>query len=327
MAAGFHFPILFYRSFISTSAFGALPQVECSPPIGFAHASSDVGIKRTGDCAAQFQPSKSITGINTPLTSIGVEPEASPSKTKWRLLSACRTRLGGGMNDSAPGALIPYIEENYSTGYAVVPLSFSFFLLGFGLELQLALNNVFCANLANATTALGFLHGSYEISGIMGPLIAPALAFHGDRWSFYYALTMALAQNASHQEHERGVSNQKHSLKQAVKTRTTLLGALFIFAYQGAEFYRGGDPSRVGYMSAGLWAGITLGRFVLSRLTHMIEEKLSIVTRLIPNVIGDVVAVALVGLLLGPVYPCATTVFSKLLPRSIQVSSLNFIVH
>ncbi|KAB8235086.1 putative MFS efflux transporter [Aspergillus alliaceus] len=218
----------------------------------------------------------------------------------------------------------------------------SFFLLGFGLELQLALNNVFCANLANATTALGFLHGSYEISGIMGPLIAPALAFHGDRWSFYYALTMALAgyekelpvqlltalqQNASHQEHERGVSNQKHSLKQAVKTRTTLLGALFIFAYQGAEFYRGGDPSRVGYMSAGLWAGITLGRFVLSRLAHMIEEKLSIVTRLIPNVIGDVVAVALVGLLLGPVYPCATTVFSKLLPRSIQVSSLNFIVH
>lgn len=91
------------------------------------------------------------------------------------------------------------------------------------------------------------------------------------------------------------------------------------------------------YMSVGFWAGITLERFVLSRLAHMIEEKLSIVvlvigsavlplmTRLIPNVIGGVVAVALVGLLLGPVYPCATAVFSKLLPRSIQVSSLNFI--
>lgn len=90
-------------------------------------------------------------------------------------------------------------------------------------------------------------------------------------------------------------------------------------------------------MSVGFWAGITLERFVLSRLAHMIEEKLSIVvlvigsavlplmTRLIPNVIGGVVAVALVGLLLGPVYPCATAVFSKLLPRSIQVSSLNFI--
>lgn len=69
----------------------------------------------------------------------------------------------------------------------------SFFLLGFGLTLQLALNNVFCANLANATTALSFLHGTYGIGGIMGPLIATALASHGDRWSFYYALTIALA--------------------------------------------------------------------------------------------------------------------------------------
>jgi fucose permease len=52
-----------------------------------------------------------------------------------------------------------------------------------------------------------------------------------------------------------------------------VLGALFIFAYQGSEVaisgwvisflvqFRHGDPSKVGYVTSGFWAGITLGRF------------------------------------------------------------------
>lgn len=160
---------------------------------------------------------------------------------------------------------------------------------------------------------------------------------------------IAHKQYTPQQDHDHGVSSKTHSLKQAVKNRTTLLGALLIFAYQGAEVsisgwvvsflisHRDGKPSQVGYMSAGFWAGITLGRFALSHPAHMIGEKLSVIllviglvafqvmTWLIPNVIGDAVAVSIVGLLLGPVYPCATTVFSKLLPRSMQMSSLGFI--
>lgn len=46
---------------------------------------------------------------------------------------------------------------------------------------------------------------------------------------------------------------------------------------------------------------------------------------LVPNIIGNAVGVSLVGLLLGPVYPCATIIFSRLLPRNIQMSSLSFI--
>ena len=55
-------------------------------------------------------------------------PEASnivptfsfPKMNRWRVLSACLEYFGNGMNDSAPGALIPYIEEWYNIGYAVV---------------------------------------------------------------------------------------------------------------------------------------------------------------------------------------------------------------
>lgn len=35
----------------------------------------------------------------------------------------------------------------------------------------------------------------------------------------------------------------------------------------------------------------------------------------VPNIVGEAVAVAIVGLLLGPVYPCAAGVFMKRLPR------------
>ena len=46
---------------------------------------------------------------------------------------------------------------------------------------------------------------------------------------------------------------------------------------------------------------------------------------LVPNIIGNAVAEALVGLFLGPVYPCATAVFSKLLPRNVQVTALSVV--
>ncbi|KAF6786832.1 major facilitator superfamily transporter [Colletotrichum sojae] len=71
----------------------------------------------------------------------------------------------------------------------------------------------------------------------------------------------------------------------ALRTRVVLLGALFIFAYQGTEVsiagwvisflitVRKGDPNAVGYMTAGFWAGITIGRLVLSHPAHRIGEK------------------------------------------------------
>lgn len=45
----------------------------------------------------------------------------------------------------------------------------------------------------------------------------------------------------------------------------------------------------------------------------------------IPNVIGNAVAVCLLGLLLGPVYPCAQTIFSRLMPRHVQTTAVGFI--
>lgn len=146
-----------------------------------------------------------------------------------------------------------------------------------------------------------------------------------------------------------GEPSEMQLLKRTLRNRTTLLGAFFIFAYQGAEVSisgwvisyliaaRGGDPAEVGYVTSGFWGGITLGRFILTHITTRVGERLSVyvliagtvglqlIVWLVPNTVGDAVAVALLGLLLGPVYPCATTIFSRLLPSRIQMSSLGFI--
>ncbi|RAL13982.1 putative MFS efflux transporter [Aspergillus homomorphus CBS 101889] len=447
---------------MSASAFGALVEVQSPPSIaspaavvrkdkqGIAHTPSDQELvelqqgRRQPAVTPGGVSSNTATDVRTPITPGELESHlaspgenegygpaptfSNPSKTKWRFVSTCLMSFTQGLNDSAPGALIPYMEDDYGIGYAVVSLIFvtnalgfilaalvthilemklgrskcyalsmallaagyviiickppfpavvaSFFLLGFGLALSLALNNVFCANLANSTAALGGLHGSYGLGGVVGPLVATAMASHGVRWSLFYGISLAMSlfnlgfaawsfwtyekelptqllgalqQTASQQAHGPDSVSKSRLLKQVVKNRTTLLGALFIFAYQGAEVsisgwvvsflisYRHGDPSHVGYVSAGFWAGITAGRFFLSHPAHYVGEKLSVVvlvigsiafqlmTWLIPNIIGDAVAVAIVGLLLGPVYPCATAVFSKLLPRSMQMSSLSFI--
>jgi fucose permease len=145
------------------------------------------------------------------------------------------------------------------------------------------------------------------------------------------------------------IKSHFYSMTQAVRTKIVLLGAIFIFAYQGSEVSisgwvisflistRHGDPSSVGYVTAGFWGGITLGRFFLSQPAHILGEKISVyfiiagaaafqlLIWLVPNVIGDAVAVAIVGLLLGPVYPCATVIFSRAIPRKAQVSSLGVI--
>ena len=60
-----------------------------------------------------------------------VQSWTNPSVNKWRVLSCCMMYFGNGMNDSAPGALIPYIETHYHINYAIVSLVFVSQAVGF----------------------------------------------------------------------------------------------------------------------------------------------------------------------------------------------------
>lgn len=108
---------------------------------------------------------------------------------------------------------------------------------------------------------------------------------------------------------------QFSSMVKSFRSKIVLLGALFIFAYQGAEVSisgwvisfllatRHGDPSSVGYVTSGFWGGITVGRLVLSHPAHKIGEKIFVygvvvgaaafqmLVWFVPNIVGDAVAV------------------------------------
>lgn len=182
----------------------------------------------------------------------------------------------------------------------------SFLLLGYGAATNLALNNVYCAHTHPSSVILGLAHGSYGVGGIVAPIIGTAIVSSGVLWSRFYFLSVglrlcciafdafafwsyteesepnlltALEATASRQTAAEEVVSKLKDLKLALKNKVTIFGALFIFAYQGAEVsisgwvisylikYRDGDPAKVGYVTAGFWA---------SRLTCAYEEVTNI---------------------------------------------------
>ncbi|KAF2993191.1 hypothetical protein E8E14_000584 [Neopestalotiopsis sp. 37M] len=348
---------------------------------------------------------------------------------KYRFGALCVQTFLAGLTDSAPGALIPYMEKYYNIGYAVVSLIFisnavgyiiaapfvtalqtrlgrakalalcdllivagfiplvvaapfpavvaGYLVVGFGFAVNLSISNVFTANLQNGTTLLGIMFGSYGVGGIVGPLIATSIVSTAgpDAWHHFYFLTVALALSAAafftwafrgyERESELPVDSQRLTtapssagngiqahiagMLRAMKSRVVLLGAIFIFAYQGAEVSisgwvisfliaaRGGDPYSVGNVTSGFWGGIMIGRFALSPLGARVGEKrfvycltagaavFQLLVWLVPNIISNVVSLAIVGLLLGPVYPCAITVLARGLSRHEQVRGLGVV--
>ena len=170
-----------------------------------------------------------------------------------------------------------------------------FFVLGYGAAVNLALNNVYCANTHPPSVILGLAHGSYGIGGIVAPIIGTAIVSQGVLWSRFYFLAVGLrvccisfaawAFWSYKEDAEHGLlttanralattttttttddaTSRYKDLQLALKNRVTIFGALFIFAYQGAEVsisgwiisylikYRNGDPAKVGYVTAGFW--------------------------------------------------------------------------
>jgi fucose permease len=126
------------------------------------------------------------------------------------------------------------------------------------------------------------------------------------------------------------------------------------------EVRSGGDFAS-GMVATGYWMGITVGRVILGFVTPRIGEKLAIAVSamsglgrssplrlsdrnadadpqiylpltmalelifwLVPQFYVSAVAVALQGFLMGPLFPAAIVVATKLLPRHLHVSAIGF---
>ncbi|KAF7510314.1 hypothetical protein GJ744_006810 [Endocarpon pusillum] len=68
----------------------------------------------------------------------------------------------------------------------------SLFLLGFGMAINLAPNNVFGVNLARGTVILGFMHGKCDVGGTVAPLVVTSMVSKGIQWSAKHPMVTLL---------------------------------------------------------------------------------------------------------------------------------------
>lgn len=99
---------------------------------------------------------------------------------------------------------------------------------------------------------------------------------------------------------------------------------------------RHGEAFASGLVVVGFWLGLTFGRVILGFVTGNIGEKLAIALYmvicmglqlcfwLIPNFIASAIFAGWLGFFLGPLFPAAIVVATKLLPRELHVSAIGF---
>ncbi|ORX88468.1 MFS efflux transporter [Basidiobolus meristosporus CBS 931.73] len=138
-------------------------------------------------------------------------------------------------------------------------------------------------------------------------------------------------------------------LKQVVLKRATWLTAMFLLLYVGAEVSIGGwivtflvtvkkgDPDKMRIVASSFWAGIALGRFVLGIPTVRFGERrmvalylilaaaLKLIVWLVPEIIADSVCIALVGVVLGPMFPTAISVVTKLTTKDLHATTVGLV--
>ncbi len=255
------------------------------------------------------------------------------------------------------------------TGTRFPAIIIAMFLGGVGAALNLGNFNTFLPSLG--TKYPGIYHGCYGIGACAGPLFATLMTNNGIQWNYFYYVVLGLTlfnlvfltlafkgididienyTTESDKDESEDTSNQDqkhHDFKAALKDFRTWIGCAFIFFYQGSEVsmggwvvtfilnYRKGNPTSVGYVSSGFWAGVTIGRFLLtSPLIKYCGNKRSVIvligvimafdilTWLVPEKIAAGLFASLAGLFIGPIYPMMIVFLTRILPRKIRYCSL-----
>ncbi|KAM6503464.1 MFS general substrate transporter [Amanita muscaria] len=279
-----------------------------------------------------------------------------------------RLGLGKSKNDCVAGSICPIVA--YSLQAATLPFPvyvMSFTLNGIGMALLDALSNGFVAALKhNANTKMGILHAAYGLGAFCSPLVATQFA-QLPHWSYHYLVSLGIAfvnliimisvfrfrtQDELLAQIGQASTLQSTSddstFSQIIHSKTVHFLALFLLVYVGVEVtiggwivafivtVRDGGPS-AGYISAGFFGGLTLGRVVLLWVNKKVGERrvifiyaaiaigFELLVWFVPSLIGDAVAISIIGLLLGPMYPITMNHSGRVLPPWILTGAIGWL--
>ncbi|KAG6857075.1 hypothetical protein H0H87_010040, partial [Tephrocybe sp. NHM501043] len=275
--------------------------------------------------------------------------------------------------DIAQGSVLQVIGYTLMAPALPFPaLVIAYAINGVGLSLQDAQANGFVASLDSNTEAkMGVLHAVYGAGALCSPLVSTQFAqLH--RWSFHFLVSLGLAvvntavlvgifkfktqdeclveagQVIPERTEMEQTASETGKFRQIMSHKTVQLLAFFILFYVGVEVTIGGwivtyiirerhgGPSS-GYISAGFFGGLMVGRVALLWVNEKIGERrviflyillaisLEIVIWFVPSLIGNAVAISIVGVLLGPMYPIVMNHAGRVLPRWILTGSIGWI--
>jgi fucose permease len=189
----------------------------------------------------------------------------------------------------------------------------------------------------HSTRALGVLHACYGVGTTLGPIVMTSLLTAGHSWRRGY-LVIGLAQLAlagcfavtlgrwprAHLEPGAAVGT---ALTSTLRLRAAQLGVATFFLYVGLEVIvgawafsllrdaRGASTALAGAAVSGFWAGLTTGRLALALAPRSLVPSRIVgpcvvacglaagVLALDVGLAASVVAIALLGLAAGPIFP------------------------
>ncbi|KII90245.1 hypothetical protein PLICRDRAFT_159682 [Plicaturopsis crispa FD-325 SS-3] len=261
--------------------------------------------------------------------------------------------------------VVAYAIQASAPPFPVFVMSYT--INGIGMSLIDAQASGYVAALdENSESKMGLLHAAYGAGALASPLVATQFA-QLPRWSFHYLCSLGVALSttvftalafrfrtqeeclAEIGQEARATGTSEHSkFRQIITLKTVHLLAVFSLIYVGVEVtmggwivtyitdIRGGGPSS-GYISAGFFAGLMIGRVALLWVNRKVGERrvlfiyvllaiaLELIVWLLPSLIGDALAVSLIGVLLGPIYPIVMNQAGRVLPQWLLTGSIGYI--
>ncbi|CVK86310.1 related to tetracycline resistance proteins [Fusarium mangiferae] len=240
--------------------------------------------------------------------------------------------------------IVPYLIFSFHPPYPVMISMYVF--VGIGNGLADAAWCSFIGQMMNSHEMSGILQACYALGATIAPLVATGLS--GEElisltitfWTQTGAVYLSEAPSASGAKSGR--------MRQVLKNKLSWIFAFFVFGYCGAEVALGGwvvvfmqkrrNASAIvgSAVATGFWGGMTVGRLFLSLVTVRLGEfwamflyigvtiALELVFWLVPSLVVSAVAAALIGVAMGPMYPVAVVLITKVMPRSLHVGTIGF---
>ncbi|ORY26856.1 major facilitator superfamily domain-containing protein [Naematelia encephala] len=267
-------------------------------------------------------------------------------------------RLGFGVVAPLGAAFqaLGYVWLCWGAPYPVFVLGYVF--VGYGLGLQDAQVNSLTSRLPGASTKMFLMHAVYGLGATVSPLVSTEFVKRVPRIYLYFTVSLGLAiitlvvlalvfrgrtedqVVGVRPDVEKSASGGK--MKRILTTPVVHYMAIYICIYVGVEVTIGGwavsfilnergGNSNAGYISVGYFGGLTLGRVILIPLTldayhsSIVAIALEVVVWLVHSIPANAACFALIGFILGPMYPIVMMVVVDVIPGELQGGTIGWI--